>query len=241
MENLRDQTAVITGASGAIGGAIALELARAGAHLCLTGRDENRLQEAVTACRQGGSPRVEGLPADLTRDEEVAGLAERAVQALGGVDLLIHSQGLFRAGAVESSPIADLDAQYQVNLRSPYLLTQHLLPSLLQRQGQIVFVNSTAGLQTRGEVAAYGATKHGLRALADGLREEVNRRGVRVMTLYPGRTASAMQAEVCDWEGSTYDPERFAQPRDIALMTVQALALPRSAEVTELTVRQMKG
>ncbi len=158
-----------------------------------------------------------------------------------GVDILIHSQGLFRSGPVESSPIADLDAQYQVNLRSPYLLTQQLLPTLLERQGQIVFVNSTAGLQTRGGVAAYGATKHGLRALADGLREEVNGRGVRVMTLYPGRTASAMQEEVCAFEGSVYDPARFAQPEDIAAMAIQALALPRSAEVTELTVRQMRG
>ena len=240
METLKDQAALITGASGAIGGAIALCLARIGTHLCLTGRDADRLQETADACREAGSPRVEGVRADLTRDAEVASLANRMVREFQGVDLLVHSQGLFRAGLVESAPIADLDAQYQVNLRSPYLLTRHLLPALLERRGQIVFINSTAGLKTSARTAAYGATKHALRGLADGLRDEVNGRGVRVLTVYPGRTASAMQREVCAFEGTDYDPARFARPEDIALMTVQALALPRSAEVTEITVRQMR-
>ncbi|HSS51049.1 MAG TPA: SDR family NAD(P)-dependent oxidoreductase, partial [Thermoanaerobaculia bacterium] len=124
------------------------------------------------------------------------------------------------------------------NLRSPYLLTQALLPSLIARQGQVVFINSGAGFQpARAGWAAYAASKHALRALADGLREEVHPQGVRVITAFPGRTATAMQEEVHHYEGKPYDPDRFMQPRDVASVVLNALSLPRTAEVMEVRVR----
>jgi NAD(P)-dependent dehydrogenase (short-subunit alcohol dehydrogenase family) len=163
-------------------------------------------------------------------------------EVYGGVDILVHSIGLFRAGPIATSPIEDLDAQYRVNLRVPYLLTQELLPSLIERQGQVVFINSGAGSHpARGSWGAYSATKHGLRALADSLREEVNRKGVRVLTVFPGRTATPMQEEVHRFEGRPYDPSRFLQPEDVAASVVQALRLPRTAELTDLHIRPMRG
>jgi len=80
-----------------------------------------------------------------------------------------------------------------------------------------------------------------LRAVADGLREEVDRQGVRVLTVFPGRTATAMQEEVHRFEGRAYDPERFLRPGDVAAMVLNALALPRTAEVTDIHVRPMRG
>jgi NAD(P)-dependent dehydrogenase (short-subunit alcohol dehydrogenase family) len=184
----------------------------------------------------------EAFRADLTDDAQLRATAAKVREVHGGVDLLIHSIGLFRAGPIETSPVEDLDAQYRVNLRVPYLLTQELLPSLIERQGQVVFVNSGAGFHpAKGSWGAYAATKHGLRALADSLRDEVNRKGVRVLTVFPGRTATAMQEEVHRFEGKPYDPARFLQPEDVAAAVVQALRLPRTAELTDLHIRPMRG
>lgn len=227
---MKDQVALITGASGGIGSAIASALAKEGVRLFLVGRDLEKLT--------GG----EAFQADLTDDAQLRATAARVREVYGGVDLLIHSIGLFRAGPMETSPVADLDAQYRVNLRVPYLLTQELLPSLIERQGQVVFVNSSAGFHpAKGNWGAYAATKHALRALADSLRDEVNRKGVRVLTVFPGRTATPMQEEVHRFEGKPYDPSRFLQPADVAISVVQALRLPRTAELTDLHLRPMQG
>jgi NAD(P)-dependent dehydrogenase (short-subunit alcohol dehydrogenase family) len=238
---LRGRVAVITGASGGIGEAIALCLARDGARLLLSGRSAEKL-ELVAEQARDLSPAVEVFAADLTEDARIRALAARAEVAFGGVDVLIHSIGLFLAGPVETASVDDLDLQLRVNLRIPYLLTQALLPSLLARQGQVVFVNSSAGHHPgRAGWGAYAASKHGLRAFADSLRDEVNKRGVRVITVYPGRTATAMQEEVHRFEGKPYDPERFLQPDDVATAVLSALGLPRTAEVTDLHVRPMRG
>jgi len=237
----RGRVAVVTGASGGIGEAIAVALAREGARLLLAGRSAEKLGLVAERARDL-SPGVETFAADLADDEHVHDLAARAVGAFGGVDLLIHSLGLFVGGPIETSPVEDLDRQYRINTRAPYLLTQALLPSLLARQGQVVFVNSGAGINpARGQWGAYAASKHALRAIADSLRDEVNKRGVRVISVYPGRTATPMQEEVHQFEGRPYDPERLLQPRDVAATVVNALSLPRTAEVTDLHIRPMRG
>ena len=228
---MQDHTALITGAGGGIGSAIAAALAEEGARLFLVDRNPERLTVPG-----------EVFQADLTDDARLRAAAERVREVYGGVDILVHTIGLFRGGPIETAPVEDLDAQYRVNLRVPYLLTQELLPSLIERRGQVVFINSSAGSHpAKGNWGAYSATKHALRALADSLRDEVNGRGVRVLTVYPGRTATPMQEEVHRFEGKPYDPARFLQPEDIAASIVQALRLPRTAELTDLHIRPMRG
>jgi NADP-dependent 3-hydroxy acid dehydrogenase YdfG len=234
---MKDQVALITGASGGIGSAISSALAAVGVRLFLVGRNLERLNEVAQQ-----APGAEIFRADLTEDSQVLAAASRAKEVFGGVDILVHAIGLFRGGPIESAPVRDLDEQYAVNLRVPYLLTQALLPSLIERQGQVVFVNSSAGSHSaKGNWGAYAATKHGLRALADSLRDEVNRKGVRVLSVFPGRTATPMQEEVHNFEGKPYDPARFLQPADVASSIVHALRLPRSAELTDLHVRPMRS
>lgn len=241
MSVLQEKAALITGASSGIGAAIAAALAREGARLLLSGRSAEKLDQVAERAR-AFSPGVETFAADLAEDEAVRALATRSQAAFGGVDILIHSIGLFAAGLFESSPVEDLDRQYRVNTRVPYLLTQALLPSLISRQGQVLFVNSSTGFHLpRAGWVGYAASKHALRALADGLRDEVNRKGVRVITVYPGRTATPMQEEVHRYEGRPYDAERFLQPENVAAAAVNALSLPRTAEVTDLHIRPMRG
>jgi NAD(P)-dependent dehydrogenase (short-subunit alcohol dehydrogenase family) len=142
-------------------------------------------------------------------------------------------------GTIGQAPVAQFDAQYRANVRAPYLLTQLLLPLLRERRGQVAFVNSSAVLQARPEVGQYAATQHALRALADTLRQEVNADGVRVLSVYPGRTATPRQAAIHAEEGRPYHPERLMRPEDVAVALGQALATARSAEVTDLFLRSM--
>ena len=103
-----------------------------------------------------------------------------------------------------------------------------------------MFINSSAGVSAKATVGAYAATKHALKAVADSLREEVNAAGVRVTSLYVGRTATRMQAELHAQEGKAYDPSGLIQPEDVASLTLHALSLPRTVEVTDVFLRPMR-
>jgi NADP-dependent 3-hydroxy acid dehydrogenase YdfG len=142
-------------------------------------------------------------------------------------------------GPHAEADIEDLDRQYRTNVRGPYLLTQALLPLLRECHGQIVFMNSTVGLEARAGVGQYAATQHALRAIADALRAEVNADGVRILSVYLGRTATARQAHIFRLEGRRYAPELLVQPADVAHMVMAALLVPRTAEVTEIRMRPL--
>ena len=233
-----DQVAVVTGASSGIGKAIALELAAQGAKICLLGRKLETLQ-AIALSIPASAPRAMSYQVDLTLDEDIQKLKVRLQQDFGQVDLLVHSAGVISMGELKTAPVEDLDWQYRTNVRAPYALTQALLPMLIPRRGQIVFINSSAGLGTRAGVGQYAATKHALKAIADSLRAEVNADGLRVLSVFPGRTASPMQALVHEIEGKAYHPDHLLQPQDVAVAVINALSLPRSAEVTDICIRPL--
>jgi len=231
--------AVVTGASGGVGRAIAQTLARQSARLHLVDRDAAALAETATGVRLFSEPSEFAI--DLTSDEEMDSLV-RSLEEIGRLDVLVHCAGVIRQGRMGDCPIEDLDIQYATNVRAPYALTKRLLPLLTASRGQIVFINSSAGLNAkRAEVGQYAATKHALRAIADSLREEVNPKGVRVLSVYLGRTATPMQEAVFREEGKEYRPELLLQPEDVASVVVHSLMLPRTAEVTDITIRPMRN
>ncbi len=235
---LREQVAVIAGATGGIGQAIAIEVARHGAKLALTGRNAAKLR--VLAKVVGKSVEdVRSYQADLAHENEVEKLRHDVLKDFGKVDILVHSGGITSVGAMAEAQAKDLDSQYAANVRAPYLLTQAFLESLKKQKGQVVFINSTAGLQSRANLAQYAASKHALTAIANSLRDEVNADGVRVLSMFLGRTATPMQDEIFRIEGREYRPELLLQPADVASMVVSALLLPRTAEVTEIKMRPL--
>ena len=185
------------------------------------------------------SPRVLVHQADLTMDENIQDLVKRLQDEIGKVDILVHSAGVISLGQVETTSVKDFDWQYSVNVRAPYILTQALLPMIRSCRGQIVFINSTAGRIAASGVSQYAATKHALKALADSLREEVNADGLRVLSVFVGRTATPMQAAVHEMERRSYDPKRLLQPEDVAAVVINALSLSRSAEVTDIHIRPL--
>jgi len=238
MTSIKNQIAVITGASSGIGKAVALGLAAKGVKTCLLGRKLEKL-DAIAKLARKSAPQVLCYQVDLTADKDVRKIAGLIQQDVGHLDMLIHSAGVFSFGRLESAPVEEFDRQYRTNVRAPYALTQALLPMLRTRRGQIVFINSSAGLNASANVGQYAATKHALKAVADSFRKEVNAEGLRVLSIYPGRTASPMQEAVFKKEGREYRPELLMQPEDLASVVISTLALPRSAEVTDINVRSL--
>jgi NADP-dependent 3-hydroxy acid dehydrogenase YdfG len=236
MHSFKEHVAVITGGGSGIGRAISLALSERGATVCLVGRRAQVLESVATTVRSsGGLART--YSTDITSDQEVGVLAERVEQELGRVDILVHSAGTFVMGELSDSSVLDLDSQYRANVRAPFLLTQVLLPLLGSSRGQIVFINSSVGLTTRPNVGQFSATQHALKAFADTLRDEVNAKGIRVLSVYPGRTATPRQAAIFESEGRPYLPERLIQAHDVAAVVINALALSRTAEVTDIKIR----
>ena len=236
MGTLGGRFAIVTGGGGGIGSAICRTLACGGAAVWAVGRTPETLADTVAGCDGRGRAYL----ADLTDDLQVGRLAEDAAREFGRVDVLVHSAGMIAHGAVADSPVEDLDAQYRANLRLPYRVTQCLLPLLRTGPGQIVFVNSSiVSGGPRANASQFAATQHAVRAFADTLRQEVNADGVRVLCVYPGRTATARQACLYEKEGKPTSPELLLQPEDIATMVVTALTLSATAEVSDIMIRPM--
>ena len=230
--------ALITGAGGAVGRAIALGLAGEGARTALVGRQMSALQSVVLAAWDGQAEPV-CYQADVTSDADVASLGTALARDFEGLDILVHSAGVISMGTVECTEVSAFDAQYGVNLRGPYALTRMFLPLLRKSAGQVVFINSSIGFRARAQFGPYAATKHGLRALADSLRQEVNGDGIRMLSVFLGRTAGEMQRRIHAQEGKAYQEERLIQPRDVASVVLAALALDRTAEVTDIVIRPL--
>ncbi|MFI6943233.1 SDR family oxidoreductase [Streptomyces sp. NPDC050418] len=224
-------THVITGAGSGIGAAVAARLHARGDELVLLARNAARAKELADRY-----PGARTLVGDLAEPDRLSWAFSH--QSLPDrVDTLLHI-----AGIVDLGPVGELTpkiwrAQLDVNLIAPAELTRHFLPQLRLTQGHVLFVNSGAGLAAHADWSAYAASKHGLKALADSLRHEEKPNGVRVTTVYPGRTTSPMQAKVHQQEGKEYDPSRWIDPESVATAVLTAIDLPRDAEITDLSVR----
>lgn len=231
--------AVITGAGGGIGKAIAARLAAKGVQLHLIGRNREKLRALAGQIKQKGAP-VQIYQADLAKDKDLHNLEGQFRKTVPRVDFLIHCAGLLTLGRIEEAAVKDLDAQYRINVRAPYVLSRALLPLMKESHGQIVFINSSIWQHARAGIGQYAATKYALKGLTDSLRDEVNGDGIRVLSVFLGRTATPMQEAVHVSEGLPYRPEYLIQPEDVAGTITQVLELPRTSEVTDIHIRPMR-
>lgn len=228
--------ALVTGAGGGIGGAIAEALARKGAAVGLVGRRRQTLDRVARRISESSHAIYE---VDLSSDAGVRATVRSFLRRFERLDILVHSNGAHSSGALDRASVRTFDRLWAANVRSPFFLTQLLIPALREAQGQIVFVNSSVGLETRPGVGQFSATQHALHALAESLRHELNHDGIRVLNVYPGRTATERQRKIFRNEGRSYAPERLLQVADIALIVVESLGMPRTAEVTQVRIRPM--
>jgi NADP-dependent 3-hydroxy acid dehydrogenase YdfG len=224
-------THLITGAGSGIGEAVAARLAARGEDLWLLARDSGR-----AARLKARFPGCHTLIGDLATPDRLSWALGQQTQPVE-LDSLLHIAGVVQLGTIGDLTTKVWNETLAVNLIAPAELTRLFLPTLRVARGQVVFVNSGAGLRADAEWGTYAASKHGLRALADSLRAEEHAAGVRVTSVYPGRTATAMQQRVRSQEGLPYDPGAYIDPESVATAVLTALDLPRDAEITEITVR----
>lgn len=218
-------THLITGAGSGIGAALVDLLHGRGDRLILLARSPERATELAARWEGAGT-----VVADLA----VPGSVE--IDLPDQLDSVVHAAGVVDLGAVADLGVEQWRHQLDVNLVAPAELTRRALPALRAARGTVVFVNSGAGLRANPQWAAYAAAKHGLRALADALRAEEAEHGVRVTSVYPGRTATPMQERVHDQEGKDYDAGQWIRPESVAASIVHALDLPRDATIPDLSL-----
>jgi NADP-dependent 3-hydroxy acid dehydrogenase YdfG len=217
-------TALITGAGGGIGSAIAAALAPTHT-LLLGGRPSARLD--TVADRLGATI----FPLDLTDTDTI----EASCEIVDELDVLVHNAGVSVPGRVAESHVDEWRATFDVNVFGAVALTLALLPALRRARGQVVFINSGSGRNVSPGMAAYSASKFALRAFADSLRAD--EQGLRVTTVYPGRTDTDMQRELVAFEGGEYDPAKFLRPDTVAEAVANVVATPRDGEVHEVVIR----
>lgn len=238
--------ALVTGASGGIGGAVARELAARGWRLALTGRRAGALADTAAACgpMAGDEPLV--LAADLTQAAEVEALSGALDARWARLDLLVHAAGTARfAPLVETSDTLWSEA-LSSNLTSAFLVTQAVLPLLRRgRDPMALYVASVAARKGFAGFAAYGAAKTGLAGFAAALREELRadgartdiRGGVRVGIILPGATDTALW----DAQPGSWDRARMMPPEAVARAVADAAGAPAAAAVEEILLRPAGG
>jgi len=224
---------VVTGASSGIGAGVAAELALAGAEVILLGRNRARL--ARTAASLGGMA-VRVLVVDFASERSLARALRELHAERGSLHGLVHCAGAFDSGRLGRFDRRTFARLMRVNVEAPMSLTLGLRTRLAEHS-DVVFVNSSIVQRPAVEAAYYAATKHALRSLTDSLRQELNPRGTRVLSLFPGRTATPMQRRITRGEGAPYEPRRLMQPADIGRLVVSVLALPVTIEVTDVFMR----
>jgi NAD(P)-dependent dehydrogenase (short-subunit alcohol dehydrogenase family) len=229
---LLGQRALVTGATGGLGAAIAVALGRDGAAVLALGRDAERGARTVAAVQDAGG-QAEFTPADLTDPERVAGLADQ----LGEIDILVNNAGFSIWGATPEVAVSDFDAMFAANVRAPYYLVAAFAPGMAARgNGSIINIGSMAGTVGLSGGAAYGATKAALGALTRSWAAEYGASGVRINNVAPGPIYTRPDArELFDRLGATTALERAAEPREIAEI-VAFLASPKASYVTGATL-----
>lgn len=222
MSTLHGRLAVVTGANDGVGSAVALALVDAGARVCVLGRDADLLRSIVETASTGTS--IVSLQCDLGSTAEVRSAADFVNRFDRSVDVLVHCANVRVPGSIGLSEVADLDEQYLVNLRGPFLLTQALLEGIGRGPGHVVFVDPSDGDSFTSVDTQYAMSRSGIAALAQGLRDETADLGVRVTTVHVG-------GRLDDGRNNSLSPE------DVADVVLGAIEMPARIEITDLHVR----
>jgi NADP-dependent 3-hydroxy acid dehydrogenase YdfG len=220
--------ALITGASRGIGAAIAERLATSH-DLLLGGRDTATLKE-----RAEQLPSARPWPVELTDLDAV----RTATAGIDRLDVLVHSAGICPLGSLADTAPETWQDTFAINVVAVAELTRQLLPALRATSGHVVLINSGSGLRANPNWGVYAASKFALRAFGDVLRAEEEPYGLRVTSIYPGRTATDMQRSVREFEGGAYEPDQYSRPETIAEAVHTAIATGPDSHLHEIVIRQ---
>ena len=246
-ERLDSTVALVTGASSGIGEAAALSLAAQGAAVAIAARREDRLTALAGAIRdKGGTVLV--LPLDITDQEQATAAVDRTVAELGRLDTLINNAGVMLLGPAVGAPLTEWQRMVELNVLGLLYCAHAALPHLLQaaedsprRVADMVNISSVAGRVARNGSGVYNATKHGVGAFSEALRQEVTRRHVRISLVEPGATstelASHNRPEIQDGMRQRFANMERLEAEDIADAITYIVTRPRHVAVNEMLIR----
>ena len=231
--NLKGTTALVTGAGRGIGKAIAITLAKEGVEVVLTARTLAELGQVKKEIESiGGKASV--VPADLTKDPDIAKLFEEISSKFTKLDILVNNAGIGVFAPVRSLAVTDFDRMWNLNMRAVMLVTQKALKSMeAQKSGAIVNVASLAGRNAFVGGAGYAATKWALIGFFRSLMLEVREQNIRVMTICPGSVDTSFSSTPKEPSRS----EKILHSQDVADTILSALMLPDRAMVSEIDIR----
>ena len=246
-QRLDGTTALITGASSGIGEATALALAAEGAAVALVARRRDRLEAlAKRVEEQGGRALV--LEADVTQEAQAREVVERTVTELGRLDTLVNNAGVMLLGPMEHAPVEEWQRMVELNVLGLMYCAHAALPHLLKaaedgerRVADMVNVSSVAGRAARANSGVYNATKFGVGAFSESLRQEVTKRHVRVSLVEPGAVATELaghnRPEVLEGLRQRFSGMERLQSEDIAEAIAYVVTRPRHMAVNEILIR----
>jgi short-subunit dehydrogenase len=229
--DLEGKRALISGATGGIGRAIAEELARGGATLVLSSRRQDELEELARSL-PGGDGRHQAVTADLAEQ----GAAEKLIEEAGDIDVLVANAALPASGKLDDFSSDEVQRAIRVNFESPILMARALAPKLARKgEGHLVFISSLSGKVASPRSALYSSTKFGLRGFAFGLREDMRPHGVGVSIVSPGFVRGAGM-----WADAEVEPPPMVgttTPAKVARAVARAIERNRN-EITVAPRRQ---
>lgn len=244
---LQGCVALVTGASSGIGEATALDLAARGAAVALAARRADRLEALAGKIRaDGGTAAV--LEVDVTDEAQARDAVQRTVTDLGRLDILINNAGVMLLGPVADAPVEEWQQMVQVNVLGLLYCAHAALPHLLaaaedspRRVSDMVNISSVAGRVARSGSGVYNATKHGVGAFSEALRQEVTRQHLRVSLVEPGAVETELvghnRPEVAEQIHQRFASMERLQATDIADAIGYIVTRPRHVAVNELLVR----
>ena len=222
---------LITGASSGIGQAIAILFAQEGADLCLVSRRAKELSWVAEQCRNFGRAAL-AVAADITDEKDVQGMAQKCFTAYEKIDVLVNNAGYGKYAPFTSTPIAEWDRMWNVNVRGAVLVTQAVLPSMIAgRKGDIVNISSIHGLQTSANASAYCATKFAMTGFSEALAKEVWKQGIRVSVVCPGGVLTPFLGIAPEDK----NPE-YLNAEDVAQTVLNVVTAPERALVMKVVV-----
>lgn len=240
-EGIKDKIVVVTGASSGLGEATAQLLSAQGATVVLGARRADRLQALAKDIEARGGKAL-ALETDVTRREQVKALVDSAVQAYGRIDVMINNAGLMPQALLEKLKIDEWDRMIDVNIKGVMYGIAAALPHMQrQKAGHFINVSSVAGHRVGPGFAVYAATKFAVRALSEGLRQEVKPYNIRTTVISPGAVATELPNSVSDPDAANRLREFYSQvavPADsFARAVAFALSQPQDVDINEILYR----
>jgi NADP-dependent 3-hydroxy acid dehydrogenase YdfG len=235
---IKDKVVVITGASSGLGEAAARHLAPHGAKLVLGARRLERLQALAKELSLGNDAAVQ---TDVTQYAQVKHLVDHAVQSHGRIDVIINNAGLMPQSLLERAKVEEWDRMIDVNIKGVLYGIAAALPHMIARKsGHIINVSSVAGHKVAPGGTVYSATKHAVRVISEGLRQEVKPYNIRTTVISPGAVATELPNSITEPDMAERMRKAYsiAVPADsFANMVVFAMSQPEDVDVNEILFR----